>query len=106
MNSKLNCGTAFLMESLKQLEDIKTHKDGLLYGIPISIKENVDYEVLQFFCVCMWDMNKAQDFPLELLEWIYLEDVYLFVTCMQKMLGFFLLNCSYWLARLIVLFAE
>lgn len=47
VNSKLNCGTALLIESLKQLEDIETHKDGLLYGIPISIKDNFDYEVLQ-----------------------------------------------------------
>lgn len=45
-NRKLNCSTAVLMESLEQLEDIESHKDGLLYGIPISIKDNLDYEVL------------------------------------------------------------
>ena len=46
VHKKLNCGTAVLTESLKQLEDIESYKDGLLYGIPISIKDNVDYEVL------------------------------------------------------------
>ncbi|XP_017335039.1 fatty-acid amide hydrolase 1 isoform X1 [Ictalurus punctatus] len=50
VNSKLNCGTALLIESLKQLEDIETHKDGLLYGIPISIKDNFDYEGYDSTC--------------------------------------------------------
>lgn len=47
LNKKLNCGTAILTESLKQLEDIELHRDGLLYGIPISIKDSVDYKVLR-----------------------------------------------------------
>lgn len=61
VNSKLNCGTALLMECLKQLEDIETHKDGLLYGIPVSIKENFDYEVLKKLFVCIWAINEAED---------------------------------------------
>lgn len=47
VNKKLNCTTAVLIKSLKELEDIESHKDGLLYGIPVSIKENLDYEVLR-----------------------------------------------------------
>ncbi|GAA6101530.1 fatty-acid amide hydrolase 1 isoform X1 [Tachysurus ichikawai] len=47
VNSKFNCGTAFFKESLKQLEDIEIHKDGILYGIPVSIKENFDYQARQ-----------------------------------------------------------
>ncbi|XP_027002568.2 fatty-acid amide hydrolase 1 isoform X2 [Tachysurus fulvidraco] len=50
VNSKFNCGTAFLKESLKQLEDIETHKDGILYGIPVSIKENFDYQGYDSTC--------------------------------------------------------
>lgn len=49
-NRKLNCSTAVLTESLKQLEDIESHKDGLLYGIPISIKDNLDYEGYDSTC--------------------------------------------------------
>ncbi len=33
------------MESVAQLKDINTQKKGLLYGVPISIKDNVAYEV-------------------------------------------------------------
>ncbi|KAK3556644.1 hypothetical protein QTP70_011294 [Hemibagrus guttatus] len=50
VNRKLNCSTAVLMESLKQLEEIESHKDGLLYGIPVSIKENLDYEGYDSTC--------------------------------------------------------
>ncbi|MCI4375047.1 hypothetical protein PGIGA_G00104520 [Pangasianodon gigas] len=50
VNKKLNCATAVLTESLKQLENIESHKDGLLYGIPFSIKDNVDYEGYDSSC--------------------------------------------------------
>ncbi|XP_060776108.1 fatty-acid amide hydrolase 1 isoform X2 [Neoarius graeffei] len=50
VNRELNCSTAVLMESLKQLEDIESHKDGFLYGIPISIKDNVKYEGYDSTC--------------------------------------------------------
>ncbi|KAF5897060.1 vitamin D3 hydroxylase-associated protein-like, partial [Clarias magur] len=50
VNRKLNCTTSVLMESLKQVEDIESHKGGLLYGIPISIKENLDYEGYDSTC--------------------------------------------------------
>ncbi|MCJ8729207.1 hypothetical protein PDJAM_G00103410 [Pangasius djambal] len=50
VNKKLNCATAVLTESLKQLEDVESHKDGLLYGIPISIKDNVEYEGYDSSC--------------------------------------------------------
>lgn len=46
VNRELNCSTAVLMESLKQLEEVESHTEGLLYGIPVSIKDNVDYKVL------------------------------------------------------------
>lgn len=45
MNKTLNCSTEIIMESVAQLKDISTQKKGLLYGVPISIKDNVAYEV-------------------------------------------------------------
>ncbi|KAK3574590.1 hypothetical protein QTP86_011245 [Hemibagrus guttatus] len=50
VHKKLNCGTAVLIDSLKQVEDIESPKDGLLYGIPISIKDNVDYKGYDSTC--------------------------------------------------------
>lgn len=44
VNKNLNCSTEILMESVAQLKDINTQKKGLLYGVPISIKDNVAYE--------------------------------------------------------------
>ncbi|XP_067229989.1 fatty-acid amide hydrolase 1 isoform X1 [Chanodichthys erythropterus] len=44
VNKNLNCCTEILMESVAQLKDINTQKKGLLYGVPISIKENVAYK--------------------------------------------------------------
>ncbi|XP_076871340.1 fatty-acid amide hydrolase 1 isoform X2 [Brachyhypopomus gauderio] len=46
VNQKLNCGTDVLIESLEQLADIETHKNQncLLYGVPVSLKENIGYK--------------------------------------------------------------
>ncbi|KAF4111834.1 fatty-acid amide hydrolase 1 [Onychostoma macrolepis] len=44
VSKNLNCSTEILMESVTQLKDINTQKKGLLYGVPISIKDNVAYE--------------------------------------------------------------
>ncbi|KAG7326171.1 hypothetical protein KOW79_009572 [Hemibagrus wyckioides] len=57
VHKKLNCGTAVLIESLKQLEDIESHKDGLLYGIPVSIKDNVDYKGYDSTCGVLTKLN-------------------------------------------------
>lgn len=46
VNKKLNCCTGILLESLDQLETV-SNKEGLLYGVPVSIKENIAYKV---FC--------------------------------------------------------
>ncbi|GAA6086240.1 vitamin D3 hydroxylase-associated protein-like [Tachysurus ichikawai] len=50
VNRELNCSTAVLMESLKQLEEVESHTEGLLYGIPVSIKDNVDYKGYDSTC--------------------------------------------------------
>lgn len=44
VNRNLNCGTEMLMESVAQLKDMNTQKKGLLYGVPISIKDNFGYK--------------------------------------------------------------
>uniref|UniRef100_A0A3P8Y1F7 Fatty-acid amide hydrolase 1 n=1 Tax=Esox lucius TaxID=8010 RepID=A0A3P8Y1F7_ESOLU len=44
VNGRLNCCTEILLESLDQLENIDSCKDGLLYGIPVSIKDNMAYK--------------------------------------------------------------
>ncbi|XP_026999162.2 vitamin D3 hydroxylase-associated protein-like [Tachysurus fulvidraco] len=50
VNRELNCSTAVLMESLKQVEEVESHKEGLLYGIPVSIKDNVDIKGYDSTC--------------------------------------------------------
>uniref|UniRef100_W5M8Y6 Fatty-acid amide hydrolase 1 n=1 Tax=Lepisosteus oculatus TaxID=7918 RepID=W5M8Y6_LEPOC len=37
----VNCATAILPESREQLAQTEQHRDGLLYGVPVSIKDNV-----------------------------------------------------------------
>ncbi|KAK2888797.1 hypothetical protein Q8A67_014172 [Cirrhinus molitorella] len=44
LNKNLNCSTEIIMESVAQLKDISAQKKGLLYGVPISIKDNIGYE--------------------------------------------------------------
>uniref|UniRef100_A0A3Q2WB90 Uncharacterized protein n=1 Tax=Haplochromis burtoni TaxID=8153 RepID=A0A3Q2WB90_HAPBU len=47
VNKKLNCCTEILLESLDQLTTVGSNKDGLLYGVPVSVKENITFKVLQ-----------------------------------------------------------
>uniref|UniRef100_A0A3B4XZL8 Fatty-acid amide hydrolase 1 n=1 Tax=Seriola lalandi dorsalis TaxID=1841481 RepID=A0A3B4XZL8_SERLL len=44
VHKQLNCCTGILLESFDQLKTIGSNKDGLLYGVPISIKENIAYK--------------------------------------------------------------
>uniref|UniRef100_A0A668T257 Fatty-acid amide hydrolase 1 n=1 Tax=Oreochromis aureus TaxID=47969 RepID=A0A668T257_OREAU len=44
VNKKLNCCTEVLLESLDQLKTVGSNKDGLLYGVPVSIKENLAFK--------------------------------------------------------------
>ncbi|KAF6719175.1 Fatty-acid amide hydrolase 1 [Oryzias melastigma] len=41
---KLNCCAEILPESFDQLKTLSSNKDGLLYGVPVSIKENLEYK--------------------------------------------------------------
>ncbi|KAG8003637.1 Fatty-acid amide hydrolase 1, partial [Nibea albiflora] len=44
VNKKLNCCTGILLESFDQLKTVAANKKGLLYGVPVSIKENIAYK--------------------------------------------------------------
>uniref|UniRef100_A0A7N8XZL8 Fatty-acid amide hydrolase 1 n=1 Tax=Mastacembelus armatus TaxID=205130 RepID=A0A7N8XZL8_9TELE len=44
VHKNLNCCTGVLLESFDQLKTIASNKDGLLYGVPVSIKENIAYK--------------------------------------------------------------
>lgn len=44
VNKKLNCCTGILLESFDQLKTGSFNKEGLLYGVPVSIKENISYK--------------------------------------------------------------
>nr|XP_033772523.1 vitamin D3 hydroxylase-associated protein-like [Geotrypetes seraphini] len=44
-NEKVNCVTAFLPDCENHLQEVKTEKQkGLLYGVPISLKEHIAYK--------------------------------------------------------------
>ncbi|KAM9762378.1 uncharacterized protein ACNS7B_004495 [Menidia menidia] len=44
VHRELNCCTEVLLESLEQLQELDSSRTGLLYGVPVSIKENVGYK--------------------------------------------------------------
>ncbi|XP_063746915.1 fatty-acid amide hydrolase 1 [Eleginops maclovinus] len=44
LNGDLNCCTGILLESFDQLKTLDSNKKGLLYGVPVSIKENYGYK--------------------------------------------------------------
>ncbi|XP_037530668.1 fatty-acid amide hydrolase 1 [Nematolebias whitei] len=41
VHKNLNCCTEILLESFDQLKTVGSNKNGLLYGVPVSIKENI-----------------------------------------------------------------
>ncbi|XP_041863322.1 fatty-acid amide hydrolase 1 [Melanotaenia boesemani] len=58
VHKKLNCCTDVLLESFDQLKTLDSNKDGLLYGVPISIKDNLAYE--NHDCSCGVIINLEQ----------------------------------------------
>ncbi|XP_059196404.1 fatty-acid amide hydrolase 1-like [Centropristis striata] len=44
VHKDLNCCTGILLESFDQLKTVSSNKTGLLYGVPVSIKENYGYK--------------------------------------------------------------
>lgn len=41
VHKKLNCCTGILLDSFDQLKTVASNNEGLLYGVPVSIKENI-----------------------------------------------------------------
>uniref|UniRef100_A0A1A8LFP1 Fatty-acid amide hydrolase 1 n=1 Tax=Nothobranchius pienaari TaxID=704102 RepID=A0A1A8LFP1_9TELE len=58
VHKKLNCCTEILLESLDELKTIGSKKKGLLYGVPISIKDNIAYK--DHDCTCGVVINLEQ----------------------------------------------
>ncbi|XP_061833995.1 fatty-acid amide hydrolase 1 [Nerophis lumbriciformis] len=50
VDKKLNCCTAILLESFNQLKTLEPNKRGPLYGVPVSIKDNIAYKNYDSTC--------------------------------------------------------
>uniref|UniRef100_A0A3Q2Z6D0 Uncharacterized protein n=1 Tax=Hippocampus comes TaxID=109280 RepID=A0A3Q2Z6D0_HIPCM len=55
-NKRLNCCTAILLESFDHLKTLESNKGGLLYGVPVSIKDNIAYKV-----IARWLISQTAD---------------------------------------------
>uniref|UniRef100_A0AAY4DKG0 Fatty-acid amide hydrolase 1 n=1 Tax=Denticeps clupeoides TaxID=299321 RepID=A0AAY4DKG0_9TELE len=63
VQEKLNCCTDFLMESQQQLAQLEGQRDGLLYGVPVSIKDSLGYTGHDSSCgvICKLEDPAAED---------------------------------------------
>ncbi|XP_035509343.1 fatty-acid amide hydrolase 1 [Morone saxatilis] len=61
VNKQLNCCTGILLESFDQLKTVGSKKEGLLYGVPVSIKENIAYKNHDSSCGVIINLDQ----PLE-----------------------------------------
>ncbi|KAK5907538.1 hypothetical protein CesoFtcFv8_005375, partial [Champsocephalus esox] len=50
LNKDLNCCTGILLESFDQMKTLDSNRKGLLYGVPVSIKENYGYKNYDSSC--------------------------------------------------------
>ncbi|XP_037105838.1 fatty-acid amide hydrolase 1 isoform X2 [Syngnathus acus] len=49
-NKRLNCCTTILLESFDHVKTLDSNKRGLLYGVPVSIKDNIAYKYYDSSC--------------------------------------------------------
>uniref|UniRef100_A0A4W6DHG6 Fatty acid amide hydrolase n=1 Tax=Lates calcarifer TaxID=8187 RepID=A0A4W6DHG6_LATCA len=68
VNKKLNCCTGFLLESFDQLKTVDSNKDGLLYGVPVSIKENYSYKNHDVSCGVIVNLDQPAQEDSVLIE--------------------------------------
>ncbi|XP_030583162.1 vitamin D3 hydroxylase-associated protein-like isoform X1 [Archocentrus centrarchus] len=61
VNKKLNCCTEILLESLDQLKTVGSNKECLLYGVPVSIKENVAFKNHDCSCGVVINLDQPAD---------------------------------------------
>ncbi|CAL8307794.1 unnamed protein product [Lota lota] len=57
-NKRLNCCTEIMMESLNHLKSTDSYKDGLLYGVPVSIKDNIGCKGYDSTCGLLGRLNQ------------------------------------------------
>ncbi|KAK2835629.1 hypothetical protein Q5P01_016113 [Channa striata] len=67
-NKKLNCCTGILLESFDQLKTVTSNKDGLLYGVPVSIKENFAYKNHDSTCGVVINLHQPAEKDSVLVE--------------------------------------
>ncbi|XP_071343741.1 fatty-acid amide hydrolase 1 isoform X2 [Trachinotus anak] len=68
VHKKLNCCTGILLESFDQLKTIGSNKDGLLYGVPVSIKENIAYKNQDSSCGVLINLDQPAQKDSVLVE--------------------------------------
>ncbi|XP_047442105.1 fatty-acid amide hydrolase 1 [Mugil cephalus] len=63
VHRNLNCCTEILLESFEHLKTLGSNQEGLLYGVPVSIKENINYKNHDSSCgvVCNLDQPAQED---------------------------------------------
>lgn len=61
LSKKLNCCTGILLESFDQLKTVASNKEGLLYGVPVSIKENIAYKNYDSSCGLIIKLDQPED---------------------------------------------
>uniref|UniRef100_A0A672I464 Fatty-acid amide hydrolase 1 n=1 Tax=Salarias fasciatus TaxID=181472 RepID=A0A672I464_SALFA len=60
LQSKLNCCTEVLLESFDQVKTMGSNKEGLLYGVPVSIKDNVGHKNYDNTCGLVMNLEKPE----------------------------------------------
>uniref|UniRef100_A0A8C4GHC8 Fatty-acid amide hydrolase 1 n=1 Tax=Dicentrarchus labrax TaxID=13489 RepID=A0A8C4GHC8_DICLA len=68
VNKKLNCCTGILLESFDQLKTASSIKEGLLYGVPVSIKENIAYKNHDSSCGVIINLDQPVEKDSVLVE--------------------------------------
>ncbi|XP_061895494.1 fatty-acid amide hydrolase 1 [Entelurus aequoreus] len=71
VDKKLNCCTAILLESFDQLKTLDPNKRGPLYGVPVSIKDNIAYKNYDSTCGLLTNVDhpaKSDSVIVEVLK--------------------------------------
>lgn len=61
VHQKLNCCTEIILESFEQLKTIGSCKKGILYGVPVSLKENISLKNYDSSCGVVKFLNQPAD---------------------------------------------
>lgn len=61
VHRRLNCCTEIILESFEQLKTIDSSKKGMLYGVPVSVKENISLKNYDSSCGVVKFLNQPAD---------------------------------------------